>query len=93
MSTLFTLDNVSRWYGEVIALNAVSITVEPGEHGLTITRGDFIFHTDKFELTKRGAVRLSVTYLDGDVRVARADGTLLNVDRSTVSAEKALARA
>ena len=34
MSALVELKGVSRWYGEVIALNGVSLELEPGIHGI-----------------------------------------------------------
>ncbi len=55
-----------------------SIKVQPGPHGLTITRGDLMFHTDEFVLTKGEVVRLSVKYLAGKVEVVDiASGKLL----------------
>ena len=62
------------------------IKVEPGKHGLAITRGTFKFNTDKFELRKGETLRLSVTYLEGEVRVARADGEPLKVVSATLPA-------
>lgn len=46
-----------------------STRVQAGPHGLTITRGDLKFTTDKFELRKGETLRLSVTYLAGKVDV------------------------
>jgi formylglycine-generating enzyme required for sulfatase activity len=52
------------------------ITLEAGEHGIAVTRGDFTFETDKLVLKRGAAVTLKVTFLDGKVQIA-ADGKLL----------------
>jgi hypothetical protein len=51
------------------------IKLKPGEHGLTITRGELTFHTDKFVLKKGKKTRLVVQWLPGKVEVDK-DGQL-----------------
>jgi hypothetical protein len=41
------------------------ISVRPGEHGLTITRGDLTFVTDKFALRSGETTRLVIKLLPG----------------------------
>lgn len=53
------------------------IDVQPGELGLTITRGDLKFVTDTFLLKRGETTRLEIKVLPGEVQVVR-DGKLLN---------------
>ena len=50
------------------------IKVKPGTHGLTITRGDFSFHTTQFDLKRKEVVVLSIKYLPGKIQVTDAMG-------------------
>jgi serine/threonine protein kinase/regulation of enolase protein 1 (concanavalin A-like superfamily) len=52
------------------------ITLRPGEHGITVQRGDFSFETGKLVLKKGDAVTLRVELLKGDIQVLR-DGKVL----------------
>jgi serine/threonine protein kinase/formylglycine-generating enzyme required for sulfatase activity len=47
----------------------VPITLEPGEHGIIVSRGDFRFETDKLVLKKGATVTLKVTFHDGKLQV------------------------
>lgn len=53
------------------------ITLKPGKHGLTITRGDFTFDTASFELPRRGNTVLKVTWHSGQKLVVMQDGTAI----------------
>jgi tRNA A-37 threonylcarbamoyl transferase component Bud32 len=53
-----------------------SIKLQPGEHGLTVTRGDFTFDTTNFELKKRGETTLKVELLAGALQISQ-DGRVL----------------
>jgi serine/threonine protein kinase len=53
------------------------ITLKPGKHGLTITRGDFTFDTKAFELNRGDESVLKVEWLPGKVQVSR-DGKILD---------------
>jgi WD40 repeat protein len=67
--------------GEELTLRGVdkqhAIKVRPGEHGLTIQRGDFEFVTDTFTLRSGDKTRVEVKLLDGEVRVMQ-DGKLFD---------------
>lgn len=54
-----------------------AVILTPGEHALTVKRGDFSFNTDKFELTQGETTTVKVESLPGKVRVALSDGSLL----------------
>jgi regulation of enolase protein 1 (concanavalin A-like superfamily) len=47
------------------------ISLKPGDHGLRIKRGDFVFETDKFILKKNDTVTLKVELLPGKVQVSK----------------------
>jgi hypothetical protein len=49
------------------------VKLEPGEHGLTIRRGAFEFHTEKFILKKGNTITLKVELLGGRARVVQGD--------------------
>ncbi len=53
--------------------NKEPITLKPGKHGLTITRGDFIFDSTSFELKKRGQTTLKIDWLPGQGMVVMQD--------------------
>ncbi len=50
------------------------ITLKPGKHGLTITRGDFTFNTASFELPRRGKTALTITWHPGQKMTVTQDG-------------------
>ncbi len=54
-----------------------SIRLEPGKHGLTITRGAFKFGTTRFELHKGDDTRLRIDWLPGNQIQVTQDGKLI----------------
>jgi formylglycine-generating enzyme required for sulfatase activity len=50
------------------------ITLKPGIHGLTITRGDFTFDTTTFQLKKGDKTTLRIDWLEGKRMVVAQDG-------------------
>ncbi len=51
------------------------ITLKPGKHGLTITRGtDFTFDTTTFEMKRGGTSKLKIDWLPGDKMIVLHDG-------------------
>ncbi len=55
------------------------IKLVPGKDRLKITRGEFEFYTDEFELKKGGDVVIRIEYFDGNVRVSK-DGDSISVN-------------
>jgi eukaryotic-like serine/threonine-protein kinase len=53
------------------------ITLKPGKHGLTITRGDFTFDTTTFELARKGKATLKVSWHAGQKMVVMQDGQVI----------------
>jgi len=54
-----------------------TIKVEPGDHTLKITRGDFSFETDKFALRKGEEVSVKIELIEGAIQVVK-NGEVLN---------------
>jgi serine/threonine protein kinase/WD40 repeat protein len=52
------------------------ISLKPGPHGLTITRGDFTFDTTKFQLNKNGKTTLKIDWLPGKLQIVQ-DGKVI----------------
>jgi hypothetical protein len=61
------------------------ITLTPGEHTLTVKRGEFELLTTNFQLRKGETTTVKVDLLPGKVQVAMADGTILG-ERATETA-------
>jgi len=53
----------------VTGKGARTISMTAGRHGMLIRRGNLKFETVKFEITKKRKTRLSVSWIDGKVRV------------------------
>src|SRR5262245_3270357 len=51
-----------------------AITLKPGHHGMMITRGDLMFHTQGFELRRGATTRLKIDWLPDQKVVIRQDG-------------------
>jgi serine/threonine protein kinase/formylglycine-generating enzyme required for sulfatase activity len=67
------------------------IKLEPGPHGITITRGDFSFETTRFELKKGDVTTLKIEYLAGAIQVIQ-DGKVLAKEMPPLADDRAVAQ-
>jgi predicted Ser/Thr protein kinase len=59
---------------KITGLDKTPITLKPGKHGLSITRGDFTFDTTTFELKRRGETKLKIDWFADQKLVVSQDG-------------------
>ena len=65
------------------------IVLQPGSHGITITRGDLTFGTTSFELKKGDKPRLRIEYIAGKVHVTKDGAALPVIPKTRATNEQA----